>query len=190
MTAPRASRAHGFTLIEVMVVVAVIGLVLRIVMVNLGALVPQTRLESASKQLVAVFEEMRIESRVQGKRYGVEIDLKQPRWRRTLPEEERLTSELTVEQTAAREMSWHDLEPGVMFRGAGSSAEPIARNGLYRIQFDENGFTADQVVFLGLQDDDKLICTVQIRGLASDYEILVDTNGVEHRPELVQEMGF
>lgn len=180
----------GFSLIELMVVLAVIALILQFVMANLGYMVPQTRLDSEAKQLLARLDFLRSEARIQGKRYTLELDLSKARWRMVIPAEERLTSQQTLEETMPRALGWSPLEEGVKFAGAGNPINGIVRNGPYLIVFDENGQTADLSVFLKLDEDPKLIWTVQMRGLSGQGEVLTSENGVEHRLEEVTEGAF
>jgi len=186
----RGPAQSGFTIIELMVVVAILALVLQMVMLNMGAMVPKTKLDAESKKLVANIDFLRSEARVQGKRYLMQLDLGKARWRMVLPAEERLVSEQTLEETQPRALDWTALEEGVVFGGAGAVARGIARSGIYEIVFDESGNTADQMVFLKLEDDEEMVWTVQVRGLTGQTEILPDTNGQEQELETVNEMGF
>lgn len=186
----RARREAGFSIIELMVVVAILALILQMVMLNMGAMVPKTKLDAESKKLVANIDFLRSEARVQGKRYRLQLDLGNARWRMVLPAEERLVSEQTLEETQPRALDWSPLEEGVVFGGAGTVARGVARSGIYELVFDEGGNTADQMVFLKLADDEEMVWTVQIRGLTGQTEILPDTDGQEQMLETVNEMGF
>lgn len=185
-----AGRNQGFTLVEVVVVMAMLALVLQFVLVNLDSMVPKTRLESESKILVGNLDFLRSEARIQGKRYALQLDLGNARWRMMLPAEERLTSEQTLEETLPQALDWNPLQEGVKFLGAGNPRNGIARNSLFDIPFDENGFTADQAIFLTLTDDPKMVWTVQIRGLTGQTTILSSLDGEEHRLQEVTEGTF
>jgi type II secretion system protein H len=183
-------RQDGFTLIELMVVVAIGALILQFVMVNMGAMVPKTKLDAEAKRLLAHLDFLRSEARIQGKRYVLEIDLDHPRWRMVIPAEERLTSEQTLEETEPHALDWTQLEEDVKFSGAGNPINGYVRHGIYRIAFDENGQTADLSVFLRLDQDPKLVWSVQLRGLTGHGEILTSENGVEQRLDEVTEGAF
>ncbi len=185
-----AGRNQGFTLVEVVVVMAMLALVLQFVLVNLDSMVPKTRLESESKILVGNLDFLRSEARIQGKRYALQLDLGNARWRMVLPAEERLTSEQTLEETLPQALDWNPLQEGVKFLGAGNPRNGIARNGMFEIPFDENGFTADQAIFLTLTDDPKMVWTVQIRGLTGQTTVLTSEDGEEHRLQEVTEGTF
>jgi type II secretion system protein H len=187
--APRR-RQGGFTLIELMVVVALAGLLLQFVMVNIAGTVPKARLDAESKRLLSNLDFLRSEARIQGKRYVLQIDLDHPRWRMVIPAEDRLTSEQTIEETMPRALQWSPLDEGVKFSGAGNPIEGLTRSHIYDIVFDENGQTADVSVFLKSTDDPKLVWTVQLRGLTGHGEVLTNENGVEQRLDEVTEGAF
>lgn len=189
----RWRRQAGFTLVEMLVVITVIGLITYMVYVNLGAMVPKTRLDSAAKQLVARIDYLRSEARIQGKRYVLQLDLKQNRWRFVLPAEQRISIEQTDDDLAAFAHQWSPLDDGVRFHGAGNPIDGMVRDSSapYEIVFDENGFTADQIVSLGLTgEDDKMIWTVQIHGLTGQCEILTSFDGIEQQIDEVGEGAF
>jgi type II secretion system protein H len=187
---PGADAQGGFSLIELMVTLAVVALILQFVMANLGYMVPYTKLDAEAKKLLARLDFLRSEARIQGKRYELQLDLGKHRWRMVIPAEERLTSEQTLEDTMPRALEWSTLEEGVKFAGAGNPINGIVRGTIYIIVFDENGQTADLSVFLKLDEDPKLIWTVQMRGLSGQGEVLTSENGVEHRLEEVTEGAF
>jgi type II secretion system protein H len=183
-------HADGFTLIELMVVLAIGALILQFVMVNIAGMVPRTKLDAEAKRLLANLDFLRSEARIQGKRYILEIDLDHPRWRMVIPAEERLTSEQTLEETMPRALEWTPLEEGVKFAGAGNPINTYVRHKTYEIVFDESGQTADLSVFLKLDQDPKLVWTVQLRGLTGHGEVLTSENGVEQRLDEVTEGAF
>lgn len=187
---PPDRHADGFTLIELMVVLAIGALILQFVMVNIAGMVPRTKLDSEAKRLLANLDFLRSEARIQGKRYILEIDLDHPRWRMVIPAEERLTSEQTLEETMPRALEWTPLEEGVKFAGAGNPINTYVRHKTYEIVFDESGQTADLSVFLKLDSDPKLVWTVQLRGLTGHGDILTNENGVEQRLDEVTEGAF
>ena len=81
----------GFTLVEVLVVLALVGMLLAIVMPSLGNLVPSARLRGSGNQIQRRLDWARSEARIQGKRMVLEFDLDKARYRVVFPPEQRLT---------------------------------------------------------------------------------------------------
>lgn len=190
-SATRAGKAQrGFTLLELLVTLAIIGLITQIVFLNMGAMVPKTKLDSEAKRLVSNLDWLRSEARIQGKRYRMELDLTRDRWRLVQPAEERISMLQTDEELAERFLQWNELEDDVVYRGAGNADQRIIRDGIYKIEFDENGFTGDQSVFLSLGQYEEMVWTIHIHGLTGRAEILPDFEGKEHLPQPVGEGAF
>jgi len=73
VTGPRTS-ADGFSLIEVLVVVAITGILLSIVWVRMSTLVPIYRLEGAARSLAAEIQNARVRAISENKCFQVVID--------------------------------------------------------------------------------------------------------------------
>ena len=190
--APRACRhgTAGFTLIEIMVVVMILGLLYAIVVPNLGAFLPKTRLDKEARVLASNIDMMRSEARIQSKRLTLQLDLKKARWRRVQPPEQQLTTDQDAWTLEEHFDEWTDLEHDVVYAGAGDTNEGLLHNGFYGIVFDENGFTADQVVMFKLESDPSMLWSVQIHGLTGQCEIVPDFDGHEHPLEETGEGAF
>jgi prepilin-type N-terminal cleavage/methylation domain-containing protein len=184
---------RGFTLIEVLVVVAIIGLGVAIVVPNLGALIPSARLDGSGTKIRRQIDWVRSEARIQGKRMAIELDLDKGRWRTVPPPEERLTSEQYIyvdEDIADENKDWIDLDTDVVFHGAGDAKNGMAESGKYVLAFDEYGFTADQVVALSLESDPQMIWALSIQGLSGQVNIDKSETGEVPRPHFVEEGAF
>lgn len=191
-TPPPAIDA-GFSLIELTVVIVILGLIATLVQANMGAMVPQSKLDSTAKQLVSYVDFLHSESRIQGKRFILQLDLAHSRWRYVLPAEQRLTSDQAEDSTMPLALDWKALEDGVVFMGAGNATDGMVRSNSptpYEIVFDENGFTADQIVSMTLATDPTMVWTVQIHGINGSAEIITNYNGQEERLEEMGEGSF
>lgn len=62
MTTARQKRIRGFTLIELMVSITILGLGLTIIMLRLDSFVPSTRLQASCRRLVADIDKLRMAS--------------------------------------------------------------------------------------------------------------------------------
>lgn len=188
---PQHHRASGFTLIELMVVVAIIGLAYQIVMANAGAMLPRTVLESESAQITSKLSYLRTECRLQGRVYTLELDLETDRYRTLFPPEDRYSSDQEelddVEELAT---SWNNLDEDVAIVGAGTPQGGVVRGGLYRITFDESGFTADHEIFLQLRSDEDYVWTIQWQGLTGGADIVGNVDGVEQQRRPINEGAF
>ena len=191
MTGTGSKRASGFTLVELMVVIAIAGLVIQMVVMNMGALIPRSKLDSQCNQFMADLDFLRSEARLQGKRYRMELDLTRHVWRVVLPAEERITTEQTLEETMPQALGWTAMEEGVQSKGivqAGGSI--VQRRGIAYIEFDENGFSADWNVFFNLARDEDMVWTVQLLGLTGQSQLRTSFDGVEHKVDPIGEFGF
>lgn len=182
--------AAGFTMIEILVVLLVMGLITAMVVPNLGAFVPKAKLDAAAKVLAANIDHMRSEARIQGKRCALELDLDKGRWRRVLPPEDRLTTDQDQDSLEAFYEDWTELQEGVRIVSAGNLNEGLAKGGTFSLVFDHNGNTGDQSVVLRLEDDPTMVWTVNIRGLTGQCDVLESFDGREQLPEEVSEGGF
>lgn len=186
-------RSAGFTLLELICVVAGMALLLGIIAPNIGALVPSARLDGSAKAIMTKLQMIRSEARIQAKRMEMEFDLTVGRYRTILPPEERLTSDQVVyddSEALDEHKDWVDLETGVAFAGAGDAKSGIIEEDMYRVVFDEYGFTADQVIAITLANDETMIWSVLIRGLTGKVEILKSEEGEIAKPTAVGEGAF
>ena len=171
---PRA----GFTLIEIMVVVLLLGLVGQLVVGNMGRWIPESSLDSQVSQLRSWIDYLRSEAKVQGKPYSLELDLENHRTRLILPEEDKLvrTDDDTVASTIP--MAWEDLEKWMKFDGHAFAGRPIITKGTVEITFDENGFTADQSTYLQFDEEgSELLWTLHINGLTGATSVVRNRTG-------------
>lgn len=186
----RTQAQAGFTLIEILVTLVIMGLLLALVAPSIDAFVPKARLDSAAKTIAAEVDLARSEARIQSKQFVLEFDLKKARWRRILPAEMQLTHDQELWTLEPQTEDWVALPEDVIFSGAGNVNDGIARDGVYRMVFDENGFTGDHVLLLKLETDPTMVWSVQIRGISGKSEILSDFDGREHALEEVGEGAF
>lgn len=186
--APRG--VDGFTLIEILVVLTLIGLITSMLVPNLGAFVPRAKLDAAAKILTANIDFLRSEARIQGKRYALELDLDRGSWRRVFPPEDRLTTEQDVQSLEPRHEEWTRLQDGVRILTAGNGNEGMAKGGTFALTFDHNGQTGDQTIVLQLADDASMTWTVNVRGLTGQCDIIESFDGKQHLPEETTEGSF
>ena len=187
------SSSAGFTLLELIFVISGIALLMGIIVPNLSSMVPSARLNGSAKAIATKLTMIRSEARIQAKRMELELDLDKARFRTIYPPEEQLTTDQTVYNDADlndRQKDWIDIETGVRFVGAGDAKGGMADKGLYRVVFDEYGFSADQVIALALESDDTMVWSIVIRGLTGKIDIERSEEGDMFRPTAVGEGAF
>ncbi len=189
---PSQSRCKqkGFTLVEIMVVIAIIALAGQIVVLNLGALVPSTLLDSASREVMGQIEFLRSEAQLQGKVYQLELDMDENRWRIIMPQEERLTSDQTIAEEFT--LNWQDLDDRICFDSLQVLGGHIQRSGRARITMDENGFTADLILAIRMNNETEknLVWSIRLRGLDRKSELETNREGEIPRLEIIEEAHF
>ena len=186
-------RTAGFTLLELIVAISLVALLVGIIAPNLGALIPTARLDGSAKDIKANLTEIRSESRIQAKRMEMEFDLDRARFRIILPPEEQLTSDQVIYNDAEvrdQDKGWIDLTDGVVFAGAGDSRSGTITKGLYKVVFDEYGFTADQVIAVQLLNDSTMAWSVVLHGLTGQMEIEKSEIGEIAQPAPIGEGAF
>lgn len=193
-TDPPRAAAGGFTLMELLVTLTIISMLFALIVPNLGAFVPTARLQGSGKQLRAKIDWARSEARIRGQHMTIELDLDRARWRILYPPELRLTMEDDGPQyedyAIGGEGAWNQLEKSVLFRGAGDARNGIARSGLYQLRFDEYGFSNDQLVILGLDNEPDKLWSLMLRGLTGVTDVIESETGNEPELPLLGEGAF
>lgn len=133
------ARSAGFTFIELMVVIAVIGLMSALVVSRLDGLTDRSSLNAAARDLGNQILTLRDEAALQGREFLLEIDVEKQCWRFVDvpsptdvpdPDDRR---ELTYEGT------WNSPPDGVVFESLEFSRSDVERRGLVTIAFDADG---------------------------------------------------
>ncbi len=186
----RPRLARGFTLIELLVVMMILALLFALVLPNLGALVPSARLRSSGAQLRREIDWVRSEARIQGKRMAMEFDLVRGIYRVVYPPEQRLTRDQEASTLEERPDQWQELQTDVQFVGAGDGKAGLTSKGLYRLAFDEYGFTGDQVLVLGLVSDPTKTWSLTIQGLSGKVTVHESETGEKPIPPALNEGAF
>lgn len=182
--------AAGFTLVEVLVTLGILSLMFAIIVPNLGVLVPSARLRGSGSHIQRELDWVRSEARIQGKRMAMEFDLDRAMWRIVYPPEQQLTRDQDVSTLEERPDQWIELETDVVFAGAGDGKNGLVSHGLYRLVFDEYGFTGDQVITLTLKSDPQLTWSLSILGLSGRVDVQESERGEKIVPTVVGEGAF
>lgn len=189
-TNPQTANERGFTLMELLVTLVVVALMFAIVVPNLGAFVPQARLEGSGKRILRELDWVRSEARIQGKRMTLEFDLQRHRWRIVYPPEQKLTRDQDAWTLEERPDDWNALEHDVIFDGVGDAKVGLAHHGTYKLVFDEYGFTGDQLVVLKLKSEPDLVWSLAIHGLTGRVAVEASDKGAVAELVKINEGAF
>ena len=173
---------------EIVAVIAIAAMLFQLVVGNMGAMIPARAMDAAASEVVSQVDWLRSESRLQGKTYQLELDLTGSRYRVIVPAIDRIAANELVEETFA--LGWSSLSEHVRFAGANIAGYPKFDDGLFRIALDENGFTADQAVYIVHEGDEDMVWTIQIRGLTGQANVVKSFDGTYHALEPQEEGRF
>ena len=182
MTAAR--RARGFTLVELVMVVAIVMLAASAVVVNLDAVLPQARIESSARELSATLASARASSIAQGLPYRLEYDLDRgnPRFRVALPFQ--AGGGIATDDEQRVYTDWKPLPEGVRIDEV-TIGTRVHRDGICRVVFQPNGNTIEHVVKI-VRDTPPGTFHLVIQGLTG----FVQFYGADWRPDPVAETDF
>jgi prepilin-type N-terminal cleavage/methylation domain-containing protein len=189
MAACPAGRCRGFTLLELLIAVAIGAMLVQIAVMNLGALVPASIMDSAANQFVARLDFVRSEAMLNSKPYRIEVDLANHRWRTVMPLEAHLVSLLEPDQKFASTL-WDEFDERIECAGYRGRSGDLVKRGVVQIEFDEHGFTGDHVLYLRLRADDRMVWSILVRGLVGTAAVLPSEDGQFATFEQVNEAAF
>lgn len=149
----RGRRARrGFTLVELLGVVVILGLMASIAFVSYEALVPASVLNSAVRELAATLQETRSEAIARSQPFWIEYYFEDseshPRgYRVVTPFVASLTGGLAMRAEDRLAQPFVPLPEGVEFREITINGEPVTR-GVVSVRFDPLGAATDHTIVL------------------------------------------
>lgn len=168
----KARREEGFTLLELMVVVAIMALAIRLVFLNAGAFIPSWQLNAQARKLASRISFLASEARIQGRTMGLEFNLDTQAVRTNLPPDYSLA--LVDEETPPQlSTDWRRLDPPLVVQ----SIEIATKGNLYRggsvvLPFSPLGTTVDTAILLKNPNYENMETTLLVHGLTGEVEIL------------------
>ncbi|MCZ6597415.1 MAG: GspH/FimT family protein [Planctomycetota bacterium] len=150
---PRAGRtraSRGFTMVELMLVVVLLGLVTTMVSVSYDAMVPGERLNTTVRELAAAIQGARTEAVSRNAEFYIEYDLDQHRYRLITPF--RRGGGMWVPELESEDerhvASWEYLRPGVEFAEITLAGRTYTDNPPLWVRFDPLGAASDHQILL------------------------------------------
>lgn len=141
----------GFTLVELMVVVAIIGLMVTTVSVGFETLVPQERLNTTIRNLSADLMKARSSAISRNLEFRIEYDLDNERYRMATPFRlggGRVLPDADLNEEEARfYTSWEPMKTGVVIQSVFIGGVEFTE-GLAVVRFDPLGSASDHLVIL------------------------------------------
>jgi prepilin-type N-terminal cleavage/methylation domain-containing protein len=163
---PRSARRRGFTLIELIVVVLIIGLLLGLATTRMDFMVPKYRVRAAAREVASVLKQGKARAAAQGRDIYFEIDLAKGQYwlLAPFPKEDPNADPKVV---AARPLEYQavfvrSLPDGVHFIDAIMGDKDKATSGRVRIRL--SAFGASSHVILNLTNSDDNIVSIKMNG--------------------------
>lgn len=166
MTAARRARA-GFSMIEMLAVLVILGLIATIVSVNWRAILPRTELHSSVRTLASTLLGIRSEAIARNALFKVEYDLDKHRYRVNTPFRQGGGLAATEEERLAQ--AWIPLPDSVRFHNVQIDGVEY-EDGLVFVRFDPLGAASGHVIAL-VQQPYKTFYTIEVQALTGliDY---------------------
>jgi len=134
-----ARRARGFTFLELMVVILLIGLLSAIVVANLEGLTDRSSLDASARKLGNTLISVRDIASSQGRELRVEIDVDNQRWRVVdLPSPTDVPDPDDREEQTWRG-EWDQPLDGVVMESLEFSRSDVSQRGYVTVLFDADG---------------------------------------------------
>ena len=173
------SRRSAYTLIELVVVVAIIGLVLTITTIHVDDFVASSRLGSVARQIASTLALARNEAAAQGKAFGVLYDMDAQAFALVFPDED---GALPVDENDVREHAGglHFLPKDVRMIDVAYGTQ-AATDGFVLARVSPMGVVSDHTIHLEQGKRQITLRVNQITGIVSVLE-----GYVEHIPPELQ----
>ncbi len=162
--ATRRQAALGFTIVELMVTIAVIGLIAGVTAVSVEALLPRSRLNSEVRALAGTLQGARSDAIARNFEFWIEYDLDEDAYRVLTPFSIQggiLGAESDEEDRVA--LHWHFLDDGIEINNVFVGDEQHDQ-GKVRVRFDPLGAASGHSVVL-LQPEYENYYTIEVLAL-------------------------
>lgn len=176
------SRARGFTLLEMLLVVVILGVMTQFILPSFSGDVPIAQTRAEAEKLSAVLGYLRSESRLQSESYGLEIETPENaphRYRILMPRERRLVregEEQPIDDVNGRPdfftLDWQELPADVFIGGIHVGRlerdKPMSRR---EIRFDPRGRTPQKILELMHRQNEEVVWSVLVAPLTGAIRV-------------------
>jgi prepilin-type N-terminal cleavage/methylation domain-containing protein len=164
---PAAASRSGFTLIELMAAVVILGMIAGIVTVNWRAMVPKAELHSSVRAISETINGTRSEAIARNAEYLIEYDLDNARWRMVTPF--RLGGGMALGEEERTTLAWKLLPNSIRFlRIVIDGVDHV--QGTCFVRFDPLGGGSSHGIVLG-QSPDNHIFSIEVQGLTGTIHL-------------------
>ena len=162
-------RERGFTLVELIVVVLIVGLIMMLAATRLDFMVPKYRLRGAAREVASTAKQGKARAAATGRDVYLEVDLSRGQYWLLVafpkPPEER-ASELEANALEYQPVLQRALPEGVQFTDVIFSEKDVVTSGRARMRLSPFGASMHAIFNLKGQDDREL--AVRVNGLTGD----------------------
>ncbi len=154
-------RKSGFSLIELMVVMVIVGLLMSIVTVNLDYLVPSSRLNAGASSIASTIVLAHSQAAISGTDVIVSYNLDQ-----------QLYQIILVKEGKTDPLSISELPPGIKFKDIIVAGESKKTNGIFQVYISPLGIVRGHVVHL--ENRDRQVMSIEVNPISGTVEVLED----------------
>jgi prepilin-type N-terminal cleavage/methylation domain-containing protein len=130
---------RGFTLLELMIVIMIIGLTMSMVLFRVDGLTEKSRIRAAARMLGSTIDNVKTSAVAQGKSFYIDYDLDEHAYRIVLPVEEQDLQEWLEEEYTR--LDWRYLPSGVSFKDICIANGEVWDRGVHYVGFSPLGTT-------------------------------------------------
>lgn len=153
--------AAGFTMVEMLAVIIILGLIATIVTVNWRAMLPKTELHSAVRTLAGTLEGTRSDAIARNGLFEIQYDLEHHRYRVVTPF--KVGGGLALNNEDRHAQDWNELPQSVRFKSITIDGIEYTK-GMINVRFDPLGTAVGHTIILEQKPDNNLY-TVEVQGL-------------------------